>query len=144
MKNTGKHAQDAFDAHWRALGKIATVIPYEDQAALYGLNKKLVRSAAKPCDRILIFRGKTEFCEIKSSHDKTAFRFSQIEQGQLNYATKISAAGGDYNFYIWSYVRRRWAVIAWPLIAAIKGNNVESMKWSAMDPFIIPFTEPTE
>jgi penicillin-binding protein-related factor A (putative recombinase) len=143
MKNTGQPAQDAFDAHWATYGKSAAVIPYEDAAALYGRNKKAVSNAAKPCDRVLIFRGVTQFCEIKSTHDKTAFRFSQIEKGQLNYGTKITCAGGEYNFWVWSYHMRRWHKLPFAVVSAVKGQGRESLKWSEMDQFVIALAEPT-
>lgn len=144
MKNTGIPAQDAFDDYWASVGKLATVIKFEDQAALFGLNKKLVRSQAKPCDRILIFDGIVSFCEIKSTHHKTAFQFGQLETGQIGYAKKITAAFGQYDIYVWSYVTRQWYVLPWVLVSGLKGSGRSSVKWTEIEQYKVNMPEPKE
>lgn len=144
MKNTGKPAQDAFDKHFAALGKRAAVIEFEDAAALHGLNKKMVRSRAKPSDRILVLDGETSFCEIKSSHSKTSFPFGQFETGQVNYATKVTAAKGKYDVYIWSYETRSWYRLPWVKVATLRSEGRSSIKWAELEEYKITMVEPAK
>lgn len=108
-RNTGRTAEDEFDDRFAKFGKRAWVYKFEDQTALHGLNKgKVVKSAAKPCDRIVVIDGKQFFAEIKSSTSQTRFSFSNIRKSQLAFCKAILAAGGDYRFFIRDMTRGDW------------------------------------
>lgn len=144
MRNTGKPAEEAFDSYWASVGKLATVYDFEDASDLFGQNKKLVRSREKPCDRILIFDGIVSFCEVKSTHDKTSFSFGQLQRGQINYATKITAARGRYDIYVWSYATRHWYVLPWVKVAELKAAGRSSIKWTELEQYKVQMPEPSK
>lgn len=136
MKNTGKSAEQIFDDHWARFGKIASVVKFEDQAALVGLNRgKIVKSSGKPCDRILTFGGRTVFVEIKSSNNPTSFPFSMIRKGQIGAAIEHTAAGGEYHFFIKSYTTGKWYRVPWPVIAEVRARGRGSIPWSHLTEF---------
>ena len=134
MKNTGKASEEIFDDFIARQGKGFCLIPFEDQAALVGLNKgKIMRSSAKPCDRIVISISGTSFCEIKSTHNKTSFPFSMLRDGQTAYAKKITTASGIYFVFVHNKLTNRWYRIPWKRIEDQILNGVKSLKWTDLE-----------
>ena len=133
-KNTGKPSEQAFDDYWKTQGKSAWVFRFADSSSLTGLNGKKTQALAQPSDRPLIWNGNTEFAEVKSTQDATAFRFSLLRIKQSAYATMILAAGGSYNVYIHAMLSGRWYKIPYQKIKYTRDVlKKESIPWVDLD-----------
>lgn len=130
IKNDGEDAQDEFDRMMRAAG--AYVYKIEDQKALVGLNRgKRIGSRHKPCDRLVVKNG-THFAEVKSTHDKTAFRFGQLEPTQHGYAKLIMNAGGDYIVYVKNMNTGDWFEVHYYQIHHRMVDGIKSIRWDEL------------
>ena len=142
-KNTGKDAEEEFEAAWTRLGKRAWLHRFEDGAELYAKNRHAVANSKKPSDYLLAIDGRVSLAEVKSSHDKTAFRFSLLKPGQFAAGRKALAAGGaPYDIYAKRMETGDWFRIPFARIAftrdagseSIPWDQLASMKWNPADP----------
>lgn len=135
MKNTGKASEEEFERRWKALGKRAFLYRFEDQGDLHGLNKKVVLSRCKPADYLVVVDGEKHFAEVKSSSDRTAFRFSQIRETQQGFARLITAANGGYFLYVHHVETDFWALLPWQIIQNRMAREKKSIPWSEMEAY---------
>lgn len=136
MKNTGKPHEKHFDGYWLQFGKKASVIPFEDQADLVGRNRgRIVKSAPKPCDRLVTYNGQTTFVEVKSSGNKTSFPFANFQTTQIGFAIKITRAGGLYDVCITNTNTGHWYIVPWWEIEAVIDQGKKSIKWTDLERF---------
>lgn len=129
-KNTGKSAEQAFEAYWEDKGKAAFLHRVTDQAEVNGRSKVRAVVKKQPSDYILTYGGSTFYAEVKSSNNATSFPFGDITQGQWTAALKQTKAGGDYVFFIKNMITGCWYKVIAERFLLHEGR---SMKWSDMD-----------
>lgn len=135
-KNTGKPAEADFEAHFARMGKRAFCQPLVDASDLYGANdKRILNVPAQPADYVVICDGEMFYAEVKSSTDRSAFRFSLIRKTQWAAAKRTIAAGGKYYVFIKSLVLNRWYRVPALAIRTIKDSGLESARWDQLHPF---------
>ncbi len=133
VKNTGQKAQDDFQAMVAALGKDGFLHRFDDAAAIRGKTGSIGYTAAQPSDYMLTTRRNgTRYVEVKSSHDKTAFRFSQLEKGQRLAGKQQLAAGGRYDIYVLSMIRDQWFFMPFQDVLSREASNQKSIPWDEM------------
>ena len=135
MTNTGKVSEAIFEGFFLKLGKRAFVHRVTDAAEVRGRSQGLnIIVKKQPSDYIVTANGEMFYAEVKSTEDKTAFRKSQIEDGQWVAAVKQTAAGGDYFFFVHALKSNLWYCI--PAAHLIK-SEAKSWKWEELKTFII-------
>ena len=108
----GKKAENFILNYLDSLGKYVYVARFADT---YDANKgrwgdpnqKKVIIKRKPCDAMLVYRGDTYFCEVKSTENKTGLS-SNLFTEQVAERTQIMKAGGNYLYLIYSYALESW------------------------------------
>lgn len=131
IKNTGKAAQLEFIALMKKDRPKAWIYRFEDQSDLVGINNgRRIGSRAKPSDFIVVCpKYGTYFAEVKSSHQKVSFRFSQFEATQIGFAKLVCKAGGRYVAYVKNMLTDEWYAIPWPFIQQVMESGDASIKW---------------
>lgn len=134
MRNTGQESQERFEAYWNSLGKAAFLERRIDLAHVRGLNPGIrgIRFPAQPSDYILTFGSLTYYCEVKSCSNKTSFPFSQIEKGQWAAMMRVTAAGGEYLFYLHKLETDDWYRVPAKLILAADKEGKASIRWDQL------------
>lgn len=67
----------------------------------------------RPCDAMLIINGKTYFCEVKATTNKTGI-YSGLFTKQKGERKRIINAGGSYLYLIYSYALEQWYSVVYP------------------------------
>lgn len=134
MRNDGKDAEDGFLSRMKRPGVV--VERFWDAQDLRGRNGgRAVGDFPKPSDFLVTEHGNIHYAEVKSTNDKTAFRFSQLEKGQRSAALRQAAAGGDYRIYVWSYQKTKWYVLSASRFAQTLEMGKASIKFEELDPW---------
>ena len=100
-----------------------------DAAEVRGRTGKIGFVRAMPSDYVIVVNGITEFAEVKSTQDPTAFRFSLLKTSQGAAAPQVLAAGGNYNVYVHRLVDDTWFKVPFSLIQKTKNDGKQSIKW---------------
>lgn len=137
MRNTGKPAEDSFEAVWRGFGKAAVVHRFEDthgltsaKAARTGesFRKSMVFASEQPADYLVIEPGGMYFAEVKSI-SKMTFPFSMFKRGQLSMGQRASTAReGSYNVFIRCELDMRWWCVPWRFIQSLADQGFKSFR----------------
>lgn len=134
--NTGKSSEAAFEASYSERG--AYVYRFEDYAQVNAGRQTRQRIVAnKPSDYHITQRGLSFFAEVKST-TKPTFSFSGIQKGQWIAATEVTAAGGDYYFFIHFLTSNRWYRVPARVILkhpnkSIKESELTLYSWQDID-----------
>lgn len=126
-------AEEEFEARYRALGKSAYLHRLVDAAEVHGRTGRIGLSRAMPADYVVVHDGVTHFAEVKSSKDKTAFRFSLLRDKQSAAARMILAAGGGYLVYVKSHVREMWFRFPYALVLS---TTKASIPWAELESYV--------
>jgi penicillin-binding protein-related factor A (putative recombinase) len=137
-RNSGKLSEAHFEARFAKMGKRASVFRLVDASDIFGRskNKEYLAVPSQPADYLVVCNGATFFAEVKSTQDKTAFRFSMIGQGQWIAAVKSLAAGGDYLFFVHNLLTNQWYRIPASYVKLTKDAGMNSLPWSELKPFM--------
>lgn len=130
-----KRAEKDFEGFFAKQGKDAFVFRLTDTAAAKAMNGKAAFVAAQPSDYIVVSKGETMFCEVKSSKSPTSFPHSNIQKNQLAAARRIIKAGGTYVFFLKAYALNKWFIVpAQVIINATKKStswsDITSYEWT--------------
>lgn len=134
--NTGKSAEAAFEAHWKAIGAVQR---FYDQADLRGRNGgRHVGDFPKPSDYIVSAPGvRLHYAEVKSCNGKTSFPFGGIRPAQSAAALLEARKGaGAYVFYIFSYEHSSWFYMTCVEYAALLDEGKRSVPFEELEPWI--------
>lgn len=134
-KNKGSQAEDDFDAIITRMGKRAYLHWLVDAAEIKGRTGRMGLVRAMPSDAVLTIDGITEYAEVKSSEDATAFRFSLLRTKQSAAAKMILSAGGTYSIFVRSWKRNRWFKVPYSLVNAVKDGGKSSIPWTDLEDF---------
>jgi len=135
-KNTGKASEDKWEAHFTSLGKQAYFYRVVDAAEVRGRTGKIGFIRPAPSDYVLVHRGRTSFAEVKSTQNPTSFPFSLLRVVQSSIATRVLAAGGDYDVYAHNLITDVWYKFPYQLVVATKDAGRASIPWSQLQDFI--------
>lgn len=136
MTKAWKNAEKEFDDHFRQFGKRAFIHKLTDAAEVHGRTGRIGKMRSQPADRVVVVDNETFFAEIKSSSDKTAFRFSQIRKDQSAFARMILTAGGAYYIFLKRNETGEWFKIPYSFILR-EMESRKSMKWEELDEFLL-------
>jgi penicillin-binding protein-related factor A (putative recombinase) len=131
MKHVWKDAEEEFEALFAPFGKRAAVERLTDTAYVRGStgNNKSIKDA-QPADYVITFDGWMSFAEVKSTSKEPSFPFSMISRNQWRAARKVTAAKGNYVFFIRRESSREWYAV--PAIVLID-HDAQSIKWTEID-----------
>jgi len=94
-----------------------------------------------PGDFITVIDGKTRWIECKSTANKTSFPFGNISPHQLQFASDIEGAGGEYIFAIRRDEKQNqqaWLVSATEMFKMINDSSPrKSIKWPIFETYDI-------
>lgn len=132
----GKKAETFILDYLDSLGKYVYVKRFIDT---YDANKgrwgdptqKKVPIPRRPCDAMLIYKGDTYFCEVKSTISETGLSSSLFSE-QKPERTQIVKAGGSYLYIIYSYFKEQWYWIPFNFLN-------ENAKWCELEKFKVDF-----
>ena len=129
MKNW-QAAEKEFEGHFRSRGKKSFVHRLPDTKSVFG--KAVI--TAQPSDYFVTDEGHTFYAEVKYCAGKTSFPFSSIQTGQWTAARRVTRAGGDYFFFIYSTAAGTWfRVPASTLInherKSLRWTEISHLKW---------------
>ena len=131
MKNSGKFAEQWFETHWKSCGKRVMLYQFEDFYQTTYKNKNTGRvSKPQPADYLLTECGALQFAEVKSSHNKTSFPFSDVQTLQWQMARKQQIAQGKYEFFILNMNHFIWFRVPARVLLNQKDAGFKSVKWS--------------
>ncbi|BCJ91739.1 hypothetical protein IZ6_24740 [Terrihabitans soli] len=142
-RNRGSEAEDDFSDLWAKVGKRAYLCWLVDAAEIKGRTGRIGLARAQPSDALLVFDGRTEFAEVKSTEDHSAFHFKLLRKSQSAAATMILAAGGTYIVYLRSWVQGCWYRVPYTQITATKATGKASIPWHELEPFKWNLPTPT-
>lgn len=132
-KNDGTAAEAAFET----LIKADVLYRMPDQKALTGLNGgRRVGDFPKPSDYIITKGGETFYAEVKSVQSATSFPFDDIRPSQKSMALRQAAAGGRYDFYIFSFGLGRWFTLPAARFASMLADGRKSVKFEDLSQWI--------
>ena len=134
--NKGKKAESFIIDYLDSLGKYVYVKRLADT---HDANKgrwgdstqKKVIIPKRPCDAMLIYRGDTYFCEVKSTISQTGLS-SNLFSEQKPERIRIVKAGGSYLYLIYSYFKEQWYWIPSEFLN-------ENAKWCELEKFKVDF-----
>lgn len=92
-------------------------------------SQKKVIITRKPCDMMLVIKGMTYFCEVKSTENKKGLKSSLFTK-QYAERTRIVSAGGNYLYLIYSYAKEKWYWVPFE-------NLNENATWEELDKFFV-------
>lgn len=96
-------------------------------------SKDLVAIEERPCDAVLIYGGKTYFCEVKSTTNLSGLTSALFnKRGQKKSRIRVTYAGGSYIYLIYSYAKQQWY---WVPYTDLK----ETANWYELEPFKVDF-----
>ena len=132
-KNTGKPSEQDFENFWLKLGKRAWVWRVPDAAEVKGRTGNIGTTRPAPSDYVVV-HNTTQFAEVKSTQDNTAFRFSLLRAKPSAMAVMILAAGGDYFVYIHRIPTDEWFRVPYQVIRdhprrSLTWTELESYRW---------------
>jgi len=128
-----KKAQKDFENTFKALGKRAWVCRLSDTAEAKALSGPRAMISAQPSDYIVVVDGHLFFAEVKSSSSKTSFSKHGIRPSQMAAARMVTAAGGDYYFFIKSEHLNKWFKV--PAHIIIDNRDKASVKWTELEDY---------
>ena len=110
--NKGKKAESFIIDYLDSLGKYVyvkrLVDTHDANKGRWGdSTQKKVIIPKRPCDAMLIYRGDTYFCEVKSTISQTGLS-SNLFSEQKPERIRIVKAGGSYLYLIYSYFKEQW------------------------------------
>jgi len=129
-KNNGKPSEDDFETILDRLGKRAYCHRLVDAAEVRGRTGHIGFTRPAPSDYIVTIDGRTDYSEVKSTLDPSAFRFALLRKKQSAAAIQIVAAGGGYFVYVHSLIQDRWFKIPYAKILETKEAGKASITWS--------------
>lgn len=125
-RNDGVAAEKAFE---RLIGA-DVLYRFPDQKALTGLNGgRRVGDFPKPSDYLVTKAGATFYAEVKSCQSGVSFPFGDIRPSQKSMALKQAAAGGRFDFYIFSYGKGMWFRMTETVFAEAIASGAKSIKF---------------
>ena len=136
MTTIWKSVEREFEASLDALGKSAYWHRLTDASDIKGLTGQVSNQANQPSDYITVMGGVTAFSEVKSTHDKTAFRFSLLQTTQSAHALRITRAGGLHLVWCKHVPSGRWYRIPYTAIEQTKKDGRKSIPWREMTPHV--------
>lgn len=92
-------------------------------------SQKKVIIPRKPCDMMLVVKGMTYFCEVKSTENKKGLKSSLFTE-QYAERTRIVNAGGSYLYLIYSYAKEKWYWVPFE-------DLNENATWEELDKFFV-------
>lgn len=133
MRNTGKPSEADFEALFSQYGKLAHIERLVDSSEVHGRNKGKSLNVRKAiADYIVTLKGDTFYAEVKSTSEKTSFRFSMISIHQKAKAAMVTLAGGVYLIFATNLNTGKWYAIPYQVI---RNNPKQSMKWDELGPY---------
>ncbi len=129
VQNTGKPTEEEFEGIHARFGKRAFLDRLVDAAEIKGRTGRIGNTRAQSSDYIRVFDGATEFAEVKSTHDPTAFRFSLLKKKQKAKAAMITSAGGSYVVYVQRLPMGLWYRVPYH---CIQNHPTQSMPWDSL------------
>ena len=134
-KNSGKKAETEFEDSWALLGKRAYLFRLADAAEIYARVGRKGNVRPQPSDYILVHGEETEFAEVKSTQDETAFRFSLLKAKQTAAASMVNTAGGKYFIYVKSLHLGSWFKVPFEWVQMVKKSGRSSIQWTELEAF---------
>jgi penicillin-binding protein-related factor A (putative recombinase) len=134
-RNTGKPSEEEFESIITRYGKRAFLERLADAAEIKARTGRIGKVRAQVSDYILVLDGKTEWAEVKSTQDPTAFRFSLLKTKQKAKAAMITTAGGSYVVYIQRLPHGDWYRVPYHCIhthtkASMTWESIRTFKWN--------------
>lgn len=133
MMTKGKYAEQAVEL-WAKGERPSDCFLYrieDHKDANFGRGKtRKVIASAKPSDYLLTQYGTTHYLEVKESHEKVSFPFSNIKREQWRCAKRVTKAGGSYIFLLYSFERKMWYRVP---AQVLLGHDAKSIRWVVLD-----------
>lgn len=126
-----KEAEKVFEGSFKAHGKRAAVFRLPDTAVVKALAGPKAFLPAQPADYIVVCDGEMYFAEVKTTTDRDAFHFSNIQKEQMASSRRAVAAGGIFLFFIHSGAHNQWFCVPAQLIhQTMLVEKRKHLKWS--------------
>lgn len=93
--------------------------------------QKKVIITRRPSDMMLVYKGKTYFCEVKATANKKGLSSSLFTE-QYAERTKIVKAGGNYLYLVYSVIGEQWYWIEYTQLN-------EKATWEELENFKVDF-----
>jgi len=125
-------AQEEFESWFK--GKIHFVYQFEDAREIMGVTQsRKVFTKGQPSDYLVVSNGQVFFAEIKSSENPTSFPLANIKKSQWHTSIRVSAANGDYRFYIRKEPEHIWFKVPAAFFIHLQDAGIKSVKWESME-----------
>jgi len=131
-KNTGKPAENEFNAWIKRKGKAGYLYEFPDTAKIKGMIGPKGFTLAQPADRLICVDGVLMMAEVKSTTHATRFSKSHIRTSQWAAAVQLTVAGGPYFFFIRRELDKQWFRVP---ASFFIDNERPSWTWIELSPF---------